>query len=184
MEKYGLSPKSLIEVKGLAGDSSDNIPGIPGVGEKTAINLIKEYKNIEGIYKNIDKQKGKLKERLEENKELAFLSRTLGTIDVHTPIDKDLNEMKVGEWDKAKVAELFAKLKFNRFIERFELEKEQTSKTTEEFDLRCEELLESNLNKLKEEIKQSKKMFYYIIKKEKLNSGILNKTIAGITKKH
>jgi len=181
MEKYGLSPKSLIEVKGLAGDSSDNIPGVPGVGEKTAINLIKEYKNIEGIYKNIDKQKGKLKERLEENKELAFLSRTLGTIDVHTPIDKDLNEMKVREWDKAKVTELFAKLKFNRFIERFELEKEQISKKTEEFDLRCEELLESNLNKLKEEIKQSKKMFYYIIKKEKLNSGILNKTIAGIT---
>ena len=163
MEKYGLSPKSLIEVKGLAGDSSDNIPGVPGVGEKTAINLIKEYKNIEGIYKNIDKQKGKLKERLEENKELAFLSRTLGTIDVHTPIDKDLNEMKVREWDKAKVTELFAKLKFNRFRERFELEKEQTSKKTEEFDLRCEELLESNLNKLKEEIKQSKKMFYYII---------------------
>jgi 5'-3' exonuclease len=62
-KEYGLEPLDLIEVKGLMGDPSDNIPGVPGVGEKTALNLIKEYKNIDGVYENIDKQKGKLKER-------------------------------------------------------------------------------------------------------------------------
>ena len=76
MEKYELPPKNLIEVKGLAGDSSDNIPGVPGVGEKTAITLIKQYKDIDGVYKHIDEIKGKLKEKLEQNQELAFLSRT------------------------------------------------------------------------------------------------------------
>ena len=76
-EEYGIEPLDLIEVKGLMGDSSDNIPGVPGVGEKTALNLIKDYKNIDGVYENIDNIKGKLKEKLEENKELAYLSKEL-----------------------------------------------------------------------------------------------------------
>jgi len=71
-EEYGLKPLDLIEVKGLMGDSSDNIPGVPGVGEKTAISLIKEYKTIDEVYKNIENQKGKLKEKLEQGKDLAF----------------------------------------------------------------------------------------------------------------
>ena len=94
MEKYELPPKSLIEVKGLAGDSSDNIPGVPGVGEKTAITLIKQYKDIDGVYKHIDEIKGKLKEKLEQNQELAFLSRTLGTIDIKAPIEKQKEQVE------------------------------------------------------------------------------------------
>lgn len=121
LEEYGLEPSDLIEVKGLMGDNSDNIPGVPGVGEKTAINLIKEYKTIDGVYENIDKIKGKLKERLEENKELAYLSKRLGIIDVNSPIEKDMGTIKNEEWDKEQVLELFKKLKFNRFIERFNL---------------------------------------------------------------
>lgn len=178
-EKYGLQPKSLIEVKGLAGDSSDNIPGIPGVGEKTAITLIKNYKNIEGIYNHVDELKGKLKEKVEQNKELAFLSRTLGTIDLKAPIDKKLDDMKIGEWDKSKITEMFTKLKFNRFIERFELEKTQDEETN--IDIVTEEINENQLKEYIEEVKTNKKIYYYIITKPEVGAGILNTKIEGIT---
>ena len=178
-EKYGLQPKSLIEVKGLAGDSSDNIPGIPGVGEKTAITLIKNYKNIEGIYNHVDELKGKLKEKVEQNKELAFLSRTLGTIDLKAPIDKKLDDMKIGEWDKSKITEMFTKLKFNRFIERFELEKTQDEETN--IDIETEEINENQLKEYIEKVKMSKKIYYYIITKPEVGAGILNTKIEGIT---
>ena len=179
LEKYGVYPKDLIEVKGLAGDSSDNIPGIPGVGEKTAINLVKEYKNIEGIYENIDKLKGKLKERVEQNRDLAYLSRTLGTIDIDAPIMRNLEEMELVEWDKEKVTEWFTKLKFNRFLERFNLESNYAK--VEKVDIKYEEVTIDNINKIKENIIKNNKMFYYIIQKEKQNFGILNEDIEGIT---
>src|SRR5699024_10975350 len=83
-EKYGVKPKQLIEVKGLMGDTSDNIPGVPGVGEKTALDLVKKYQSIDKLYEaienNTDTLKDKLKQKLIENKDLAMLSRTLGTI--------------------------------------------------------------------------------------------------------
>lgn len=178
-EKYGLLPKSLIEVKGLAGDSSDNIPGIPGIGEKTAINLIKEYKNIEGIYKNIDKQKGKLKEKLEQNKDMAFLSRTLGTIDIKVPIDKKIEEMKVIEWNKEEITELFTKLKLNRFIERFGLEKDIKGET--QINVEGEEITAQKQEQYLKEVIDTKKIYYYIITKPTNNAGILNETINGVT---
>ena len=179
LEKYELTPKKLIEVKGLAGDSSDNIPGVPGIGEKTAINLIKEYESIEGIYKNIDKIKGKLREKLEQNKEQAYLSRTLGTIDIETPIEKKLEDMKLIEWDKDKVIKLFTKLKFNRFIERFALETQVKEK--QDINIKCEEITESGMQSLLQEIAENKKIYYYIIEKQQEDFGILNKQIEGIT---
>ncbi len=166
-EEYGLEPLDLIEVKGLMGDSSDNIPGVPGVGEKTALNLIKEYKNIDGVYENIDKQKGKLKEKLEQNKELAYLSRTLGTIDINAPIEKDLNLVKKEEWNNHEVLEIFKKLKFNRFIDRFNLQNivggdahiapqlNNTIKYEKNID-------KETLQKLKQEILNNKIMYYYL----------------------
>lgn len=181
MEKYELPPKSLIEVKGLAGDSSDNIPGVPGVGEKTAITLIKQYKDIDGVYKHIDEIKGKLKEKLQQNKELAFLSRTLGTIDVKAPIEKQKDEMKLTEWNKEEVTSMFRKLKFNRFLERFDLDKSEQQKETQAIEIECEELLESQIDKLLQEIDETKKMCYYIIEKEKQGEGILNAVIGGVT---
>ena len=123
IEKYGVKPKQLIEVKGLMGDSSDNIPGVPGVGEKTAIDLIKKYNNIDKLYETIEKDpdiiKGKLKEKLVNNKDLAMLSRTLGTINIEVPIEEKISELQVKEWENDKVLEIFKNLKFNRFIERF-----------------------------------------------------------------
>lgn len=111
LEEYGVEPYQLIQVKGLMGDTSDNIPGVPGVGEKTALGLIKEYTDIDNLYEKIeagtDNLKGKLREKLVENKELALLSRELGRINIASPIEEHLDEMKVEEWDKTKVLELF-----------------------------------------------------------------------------
>ena len=110
LEIYGVEPKKLIEVKGLQGDTSDNIPGVPGVGEKTALNLIKEYSSIEDLYKSIENGtatvKGKLKENLINNKDLAELSKFLGTINVEVPINEKIEELKVKEWNNEEVLNL------------------------------------------------------------------------------
>ena len=132
LKKYGVTPKQLIEVKGLQGDTSDNIPGVPGIGEKTALELVKKYKTIDGIYEAIEKGeddlKPKAKERLLENKELAMLSRTLGTINLEVPIDENLEEFKIKEWNKEEVFSKFKELNFNRFIDRFNLKSEEGPK--------------------------------------------------------
>lgn len=132
LKKYGVTPKQLIEVKGLQGDTSDNIPGVPGIGEKTALELVKKYKTIDGIYEAIEKGeddlKPKAKERLLENKELAMLSRTLGTINLEVPIEENLEEFKIKEWNKEEVFSKFKELNFNRFIDRFNLKSEEGPK--------------------------------------------------------
>ncbi len=182
MEEYGLNPKDLIEVKGLAGDTSDNIPGVSGVGEKTAINLIKDYKTIDGVYENIDKIKGKLKEKLENDKDKAFLSRTLGTIDINSPIEKSLDKLKVEEWNNEAVLDDFKKLKFNRFIDRFNLNNLANIPKKEEVNIEYEKL--ENLDKIKtliEEIENNKQMSYYLNTVKSDNGNIIEEDIIGIT---
>ena len=166
-EEYGLEPLDLIEVKGLMGDASDNIPGVPGVGEKTALNLIKQYKSIDEVYNHIDEQKGKLKEKLSENKDLAYLSRTLGTIDINAPIEKDLNIFQVEEWNKPEVLEIFKKLKFNRFIDRFALQDNVNGEPLDDSQINTEIEHEKIVDKtklaeLKQEIQENKAMYYYL----------------------
>ena len=166
-EEYGLEPLDLIEVKGLMGDTSDNIPGVPGVGEKTALNLIKQYKSIDEVYNHIDEQKGKLKEKLSENKDLAYLSRTLGTIDINTPIEKDLGAFQVEEWNKPEVLEIFKKLKFNRFIDRFALQENigATSFSDSQINTEIEHekiVDKTKLAELKQEIQENKVIYYYL----------------------
>ena len=166
-EEYGLEPLDLIEVKGLMGDTSDNIPGVPGVGEKTALNLIRQYKSIDEVYNHIEEQKGKLKEKLTENKDLAYLSRTLGTIDINAPIEKDLAKFEVEEWNKEEVLEIFKRLKFNRFIDRFNLHKENNIVGTDGSfclsEIKHEKILDkANIEELKQEIKENKIMYYYL----------------------
>ena len=166
-EEYGLEPLDLIEVKGLMGDTSDNIPGVPGVGEKTALNLIKQYKSIDEVYNHIDEQKGKLKEKLSENKDLAYLSRTLGTIDINAPIEKDLGVFQVEEWNKPEVLEIFKKLKFNRFIDRFALQENigATSFSDSQINTEIEHekiVDKTKLAELKQEIQENKVIYYYL----------------------
>ena len=161
LKKYGVTPKQLIEVKGLQGDTSDNIPGVPGIGEKTALELVKKYKTIDGIYEAIEKGeddlKPKAKERLLENKELAMLSRTLGTINLEVPIEENLEGFKIKEWNKEEVFSKFKELNFNRFIDRFNLKSEEIPKQNlaELFEIKTlntenaiKDLLEKIQNKL------------------------------------
>ena len=121
-EKYGLTPQQIIDMKGLMGDKSDNIPGIPGVGEKTAIKLLTEYETVENVLENIDNISGKkLKERLTEGKEDAVLSKKLATIFTDVPVDNKIEDLTFKE-DREKKKELFEKLEFVSFLRKLSQE--------------------------------------------------------------
>ena len=114
-EKWQIQkPEQIIDILGLMGDTSDNIPGVPGIGEKTAAQLIHQFGSIENIYKHIDEVKGKLKDKLIEYKEQAFLSRQLATINTDVPIDFSLEDLKVKNIHKDKLLEVFKELEFKR----------------------------------------------------------------------
>lgn len=117
-EKYGLSPEQIIDMKGLMGDKSDNIPGIAGIGEKTAIKLLAKYKTVENVLDNIDNISGKkLKERLAEGKEDALLSKELATIFTEVPVENKLEDLTFSE-NRSKKKELFEKLEFVSFLKK------------------------------------------------------------------
>lgn len=119
-DQYNLTPEKLIEVKGLMGDTSDNIPGVPGVGEKTAIKLVKEYGDIESIYENIDNIKGKvLSQNLRENKAQAFMSRKLGTIYTDVKLDFDIEDLKLVEPNRNELYEKYKVLEFGKLTQEF-----------------------------------------------------------------
>lgn len=111
-EKWGISPAQVPDYKGLRGDSSDNIPGVHGIGEKTAIKLLTEYGTVENIYENLDKITGSVHDKLAASRDMAFLSKKLATVDRHMDIDFDLNICETHEFDKSKVLELFDKMSF------------------------------------------------------------------------
>ena len=180
-EEYGIKPIQFIELKGLMGDNSDNIPGIPGVGEKTALELIKLYETVDGVYANTDKLKGKLQEKVINNKELAYLSKTLGTIDIDAPINENLDDFRIVDWDKKAVLEIFKKLRFNRYIERFNLQETASIDTSHKIELKHEKATTEQLNnELIEEIKENKEIYYYINTVEKQKFNIINKNISNI----
>lgn len=120
IEEYGVTPTQFIDVKGLMGDSSDNIPGVPGVGEKTAFKLIKEYGSIENVLQNIDNISGKkIKENLLQYSEQAVFSKKLATIKIDVPIEIDLNSIKSKDnYDAEGVRRLFIKLQFKSLIDK------------------------------------------------------------------
>lgn len=115
-ERYGLSPDQIIDLKGLMGDASDNIPGVPGVGEKTALKLIGEYGNMENLYENLDKLTPKLREKLFSNRDAAFLSKKLATIVRDVPYNIDLCHCSLQEPDYQSLLELFRKLEFRTLL--------------------------------------------------------------------
>ena len=179
IEEYGLEPEQLIEVKALQGDTSDNIPGVPGVGPKTAISLIKRYNTVKELYEKIeageDDLKGKQKENIIANKEMAELSRTLGKIDTNVPLEDTLEQIKVEEWDKPKVLEIFEELRFNRYIDRFGLRNEigENNKKLEEKHF---EIVEET------QIPKVEKLYYYLQTEECNNPEfIIKRKITGIS---
>ncbi len=115
-ERYGLTPDRVIDLKGLMGDPSDNIPGVPGIGEKTALKLVQEYGTMENLYANLDRLPPKLQEKLAENRELAFLSKQLATLVRDVPYAIDLAHCRYGEPDYEALLAVFRKLEFRSLI--------------------------------------------------------------------
>jgi len=113
LEKYEIHPHQITDYKGLHGDSSDNLKGIPGVGKKTATKLINEYQSLENIYENIENLKGKMKEKFEENKEVAFMCKRLATLieDLDVP---SIESFKFDGIDTEKLQTMFAELELNK----------------------------------------------------------------------
>ncbi|GGB48500.1 DNA polymerase I [Fictibacillus barbaricus] len=132
-ERYGITPDQIIDMKGLMGDPSDNIPGVPGVGEKTAIKLIKQFGSIEKVLDSIDGISGaKLKERLTENKDQALMSKELATITKEAPVEISLDETNYKGFENSLVFPLFKELGFNSLLERLGGDEEIPQETEKE----------------------------------------------------
>lgn len=117
-EKTGLVPSQIIDLKSLMGDSSDNIPGVPGVGEKTALSLLQKYSTAEGVYEHAEELTGKLKEKITSAKDLCFLSKKLATINSDSPIEFSLENMRVKTPFPAAVKKRFVELEFKSIVLR------------------------------------------------------------------
>lgn len=129
-ERYGITPAQVPDFLGLKGDTSDNIPGVPGIGEKTAAKLLQQFGTIEGIYENLDQLKGKQLENLRDNKEAAFVSRKVATIVCDLDIPLDLESVAFPSFDKETVSDAFSKLRFNAHLNKvLGLIGEQTSRS-------------------------------------------------------
>ena len=150
-EEYGFEPKKLIDLKALMGDSSDNIPGVAGVGPKTASELLKKFGSLDGVYENLNDPsiKPKMREKLENGKENAYLSYDLATIRPEAPIDFEPKDAIVQPYNRPALYELFTRLEFVRLIDRYGLrgaEKEQPKTEKKITQLpRCDEMPEGGL---------------------------------------
>lgn len=125
-EEMGITPAQITDLKALMGDASDNIPGIAGIGEKTALKLLHDYPTIEELYEHIDDlPKNKLHEKLVNGKESAFLSKDLATIEVDMPLKEDVASFSFAGFDMDGVRSMSEKYRFNSFLKRFDLKKEE-----------------------------------------------------------
>ena len=122
VENYGLTPNQIIEYKALCGDSSDNIPGVSGIGDKGAKNLLAEYGDVDGIYENIDSIKGATRKKLVEGKDSAYLSRLLATIVTDSDVCVDYGKCRLAKVFPAKTRDALSVLGFNAVIKRMEFE--------------------------------------------------------------
>jgi DNA polymerase-1 len=118
MERYGLRPDQMLDYKALKGDTSDNIPGVPGVGEKTASSLLQQFGSLDGVYERLDEVKGKMRDRLAEHRDSAFMSREIGRIVCDLPVELGLEEARTGRYDRRAVAQRLRELEFRSLIDR------------------------------------------------------------------
>lgn len=138
-EKYGVAPEQMIEVKALMGDSSDNIPGVKGIGEKTALDLIQKYSTVSNIYDKIDELSitDSVRKKLKEGRENCFLSRELGTIALNAPIDLDLNSYKPKERDEVKLAEILTELEMFTILKKMNISSDSMKKAAQAADAKA-----------------------------------------------
>ena len=165
IERYEMTPTQFIDLKGLMGDKSDNIPGVPGIGEKTGIKLIKEFSSVENLIENTDKLKGNVKKKIEENKEQAVFSKKLATIIRDVPIEVSLDELSFGDYDKNAVIEEFKKFGFNTLIKQV-LSMDggsEGSAVEEKIELNINHL--DNVEEFKKELEKTNKLFIKTVKK-------------------
>ena len=145
-ERFGITdPIQVIDILGLWGDASDNIPGVPGIGEKTAMKLIGEYDSIENLLKNTDKLKGKQKENVINFADQAILSKELATIELNVPIEFDEESLKRKEPNEEYLRELFDELEFRNFAKRFFIDDSKKESTTSSQAAMFEEEIENPL---------------------------------------
>lgn len=116
LAKYGLEPSQIVDYKALKGDPSDNIPGVMGIGEKTAVELLQKYKTLEGVYMNIDSISGVLKDKLVKGEANAYFSKRLATIVTDVPVELDLEKCKTHNFDLGKITHLFEELEFKSLL--------------------------------------------------------------------
>ncbi len=165
LARYGLRTDQMIDYKGLRGDPSDNIPGVKGIGEKTAVSLLKKYKTIEGVYANLLEIKGAVKDKLERDKMQAFMSKRLATIRKDVPLILDFSKAHLEEFDREKLVELFKNLNFFSLIKRIPEnsltiseketgEKNEMADKKEVADFKFEIITEEKLDEFLEELKK------------------------------
>lgn len=156
-DTYGVTPLQFVDVKALMGDSSDNVPGVKGIGEKTAFEYIKKFKSIETLYENLDDEiiKPAARRKLEEGREMAKLSKTLCTIDCNVPLDFAIEDSLVKEYDNERLTELFLNLEFSSFLKKL-----GTAETAPKMEFPDFEILE-NADKVKEKLKKITDIFEY-----------------------
>ncbi len=162
VEAYGFTPQQFIDVKGMMGDSSDNIPGIPGVGEKTAYKYIRTYETLEGLYEHIDDLKGKIKEKVVDNKDLAFLSRSLATIKRDCVIPISWDNMKLENYLNETVLNMFKDLNFTRLLTRFNPSTLEESHANIQIEHTVLDSYELFVTQLKEKTEQGTVAFHYL----------------------
>ena len=163
IETYGITPTQFIDLKGLMGDKSDNIPGVPGIGEKTGIKLLKEFGSIENIYDNIEKVSGnKIRESLIEYRQQTFISRRLAQIITNVPLDINLDNLKIGETNWEKLKEVFEKLEFKSLLNRIPKDKIESISVSEYKSL-YDIIDVDKFDEILEEILEEKKLAFKIV---------------------
>ena len=172
IERYEMTPTQFIDLKGLMGDKSDNIPGVPGIGEKTGIKLLKQYSTIENLIEHTDELKGSIKKKIEENKDLALMSKELATIITNVPIEVKLEDLEYGDYNKDDVVEKFKEFGFTSLITKLlDIEGGETT-IKEEIDLKIEHL--DNVEDFIKKAEENKKVIIDVIGKE---GNILDKRV-------
>ena len=175
VERYEMTPTQFIDLKGLMGDKSDNIPGVPGVGEKTGIKLLKQYSTIENLIEHTDELKGSIKKKIEENKELALMSKELATIITNVPLDIKLEDLEYGDYNKDDVIEKFKEFGFTSLISKLlEMDGGETS-IKEEVNLKVQHL--DNVEDFIEKAKENKKVIIDVIGRK---GNILDKKVINV----
>ena len=136
VEKMGITPAQFVDALALQGDTSDNVPGVPDVGPKTALDWIRKYGSIENLYRHIDEIKGKRGDNLRRFKDILTLSKTLVTIDCNVPLEIDYDSLSLKEFNEAELAQIFTELGFNRLLSQLGLQSPSPGKPAQPVDLK------------------------------------------------